>query len=161
MVTSRRGRFYRFYDLDVAGAPAQVARNALFDFVIRGILCLIKECLGRHDHAGRAETALHCTVLDKGLLQGMELSIGICKTLDRGDASPLRLEGRQQAGIHGLSVHDHGAGTALAVSAPEFGARELKHLPQHVEQRPRGVNLHPYLFTIKRKLHLFFHIDSS
>jgi hypothetical protein len=43
-----------------------------------------------------------------------------------------------EAGVHPPSVHDHGAGTALAVVAALFGASELQMLTRHVEQsRPR------------------------
>ena len=54
----------------LAFASAMVYRSKP-DIVLCWIWILIEKCLGRQQHAGGTETALHGTVGNKGLLQGV------------------------------------------------------------------------------------------
>ncbi len=55
-------------DLDVAGAAAEVVAQGVPDLLGRGIGVLVEQRLGRHDHAGDAEAALHGSGQHEGLL---------------------------------------------------------------------------------------------
>lgn len=68
----------------IAGAPAQVARDGMLDLVLSWMRLFFKQLDRRHDQAWRAVAALHRSMLDKCLLDRMEL-IPFCKTLDRDD----------------------------------------------------------------------------
>jgi hypothetical protein len=86
----------RVDDLGVAGAPAEVARDALADLVTRRRRVLLQQRRGGEDHARAAEAALHGAVLDEGGLQGVWI-LGRAEPLGRHDAPPVGLYGKREA----------------------------------------------------------------
>src|SRR5215218_5299963 len=71
----RRAVLDGFDDVDVAGAAAQVARDAAADLGFCRARIACKERFRRHQHAWRAETALEAVLLQKAFLQRVELGI--------------------------------------------------------------------------------------
>ena len=57
-----------------------------------------------------------------------------CHSLDGFHAVPRAREAEHQTGKHGLAVHEHGAGAALAQLAAMLRAGETQVLAQHFEQ---------------------------
>jgi hypothetical protein len=73
----------------VADAAAEVARESFFYFLLCGMRIFVEESFRSHDHSRRAESALECGVVDKGLLQRIEHSCFlITQSLDRCDVLP-------------------------------------------------------------------------
>src|SRR5215210_6425721 len=58
LLRRRRGLLDGLDDVLVARAAAQVALEALPDLLLRGVLGLLQEAYGSHDHARRAKAAL-------------------------------------------------------------------------------------------------------
>ena len=57
----------------VAGAAAQIAREGMADFILRGIRVLLQEWDESHQDPGRAITALQTVRFPEGLLQGVKV----------------------------------------------------------------------------------------
>ena len=57
----------------VDAAAAKVIGQMRADILIRGITQAMEQALSRHNHPGRAETALSGLLFEKGLLQGMQV----------------------------------------------------------------------------------------
>ena len=70
----RAGQLDRLDDLHVAGAAAEVVAQGVPDLLGRGIGVDVEQRLGRHDHAGDAEAALHGPGQHEGLLD--EVRVG-------------------------------------------------------------------------------------
>ena len=115
----RRG-FNGREDLRIASASTQVSAQADADRVQFRVLVAFEQRLGRHDHAGRAEPALHATCLQQVALEGVHLGT-IHHPLDRGDLAALRLHGEIAARVHGLPIEQHHACTPQ--SSPPLGDR--------------------------------------
>src|SRR5919199_6867737 len=64
----------RFDDVDVAGAPAQVARDAAPDLVFGWARIGGQQRLGHHQHARRAEAALEPMLLPEAFLERVQLA---------------------------------------------------------------------------------------
>src|ERR1700675_5034745 len=72
-----------------------------------------------HDHSRRANAALRAYFIHEESLQRMIVP----QTLDRHYVRAFDLRYRDQARADGLSVHQNGAGTALALAAPLLRSR--------------------------------------
>ncbi len=121
-------------DLYVTGAPAQVAAKSLFDVIDRGIRVCVQQRLSGHDHPGRAEPALDRTGQNKSFLDEVRV-VRRAQPLHRDDIGIFQVGHPRQAGTHGLAVHHHGAGAALALAvAGLLGSGQPQVFPQHVQQ---------------------------
>ena len=69
-------------------------------------------------------------VLREGALDGVE--IGTSETFDCGDLVTLSLTDEVDAGIDGLSVHEHGARAAFSLGACLFGALKSEIIAQDI-----------------------------
>src|SRR3954453_5483306 len=81
----RRGGPDGVYDVLIARAPAEIALEAMPDFVIRRIRMVGQKLLRRHDHARRAEAALQAVLVPEGLLDGVELAVRGGQSFDGQD----------------------------------------------------------------------------
>src|SRR3990172_1116738 len=108
-------------DVLVAGAAAQVSGKAFADLFLARVGVPGQEGHHRGQDPRRAESALHAVRLPKGLLDWVQLVDG-AQTFDRGDAVPVRLNGKEQTGADRLPVEEDGAGPAHAVLAAHMGA---------------------------------------
>src|SRR4051794_6434924 len=64
-----------FDDVDVAGAPAEVAGDRLADLPFAGIRIACQQGRAGEHHARRAEAALQAVLLPETFLNGVELAI--------------------------------------------------------------------------------------
>src|SRR5262245_24181737 len=81
-----------FHDLVVAGAAAQVARDAAPDLVVGRALVLGQRRRGRHEHSGSTEAALQAVLLPETLLQRVELA-AVGQALHRTEVRAVGLDG--------------------------------------------------------------------
>src|SRR5437763_12347105 len=93
----------------------------------------VKERLGSDHKARSAESALRAIVIHEGLLHRMQFAI-LHQRLNRDDGLALRLNGQHGAGIDGLVVEQHGAGSTLAAVANPFRSGDIEVVAERVEQ---------------------------
>jgi hypothetical protein len=105
-------------DIFVASATAQVRGKRVKQIFVTDMAVLFKQARCQHQKSRRAETALKRMVLNKGLLQMIELP-SASEPLDRADFAAFGLHRKHQAGTHRRSVEQHGAGTAYPMFATD------------------------------------------
>src|SRR5262245_31173610 len=120
--------------LRVAGAPAEVARDAVANLFLARAWILGEQGGGGHEHAGNAEAALGHTQAHEGVLERVQDAV-LAQPLDRGHGSSAHLHGQHEAACHRLAVEMDGARAAIARAAPFLGSGEAQLLPQGVEER--------------------------
>ena len=111
-------------DVLIAGAAAQISRNAHADFIVRRVRDLLQQPVGTDDHARRAEAALQAVHLAKALLQRMQRAIRVGDALDGEHLRALGLNREHGAGSYRLAVEIDGAGAAVAGLAADMRAGE-------------------------------------
>ena len=62
------------------------------------------------------------------------------EALDRGDLTPVGLDGKGQAAVHDMAIQHDETGTARAHLAADVTPGEMKLVSQHVDQRRPGLN---------------------
>src|SRR5262245_12375580 len=130
----RGGALHGLEDLEVARAPAEVAREALADLVARRGRRVVEQGLRRAEEPRRAVAALGGVQIRERLLERVR-SRRPREPLDRRDLAPLALEAEEQAREDRHAVDDHRARAALAQFAPVLRAREPEVLAEHLEER--------------------------
>src|SRR5579864_4269549 len=139
-----------FDDVDVAGAAAQVARNAAANVGLRRIWIGREQRLGDHQHARRAEATLQSVLLPEALLQRVELR-ALGQALNSLYVRPVRLDSEERARFDGDTVQDDSAGAAIGGVAADVGAREVQVLPEKMNQQESRFNLRCVGLTIYRQ----------
>jgi hypothetical protein len=92
-----RGRgLHGFHDVLIPRASAEIAFQAVPDFSFRGIGISVKDLLGGHDHAGRAEAALKAVVIPEGLLDRMKGTVA-SESFDSDKLAAIGLDGEHRA----------------------------------------------------------------
>src|SRR5450432_3995327 len=94
----------------------------------------VEKSFASDNKAGSAEAALLPIVVDERLLDWMQF-VAIHQSLNRSDLLSLRFNRQHCAGVNGLAVNDHGAGTARGAIANTLGAGQFQFVAQRVEQR--------------------------
>jgi hypothetical protein len=112
---------------------------------------LVAERGGRHDHAGRAESALERLCVDEGPLHRMHRAV-MGETLDGSDLPPGGAEGGHEAGMNGLAVEPHRAPAAVAGVAALLDAKNAA-LAQERTQTLTGARLGGKCLGIDRVIH--------
>ena len=79
--TSLRGAVHRVDDALVAGAPAEVAGQALADLLVGGLRVVAQQRRDRHDETRCAEAALQAVALAKRGLHRRQLAVGSLRCL--------------------------------------------------------------------------------
>ena len=121
-------------DFVVVLTAAQIAGNAMRQFLPRGIRIGFQVAGRGHHEAGHAERALEPLLVDDALLDGAQRAGGgIGETFDRRDRLAARAVREHRTRIVRHIVDEDGARAALGAVAAQLGARE----PQLVAQRPR------------------------
>src|SRR6476659_6667169 len=87
----------RLDDVLVAGAAADIARNAHPDVFLSRRRILLEQALRAQNHAGRAEAALQAVHHPKTFLQRRQRTVGIGDAFDGGDVGTLCLHGKHGA----------------------------------------------------------------
>jgi hypothetical protein len=94
----------------------------------------------RRAHLPRgAVAALEAIAVHEGLLHRVRLLLA-AQALDGGDLAALVHDRQGQAGVDPLAVDDDGAGAALAAVAAFFGAGQVQHFAQRVQQGHAGLD---------------------
>ena len=118
----------------------------------------LQQGVGGDDLTGDAEAALHRTMQDEGLLEGVE---GFKRAAFESAAQPLDGEHllasgsfcRVGAGEHGLVINKHCAGAAFGFVAADLGAGETEALAQEVCQHLAGEGFEGNMSTVDDKVH--------
>ena len=129
-----RGRQHRGDLVPIVAASAQVPAQRLAHLVRRGLRVLLHERNARHDHPGRAVSALTAHVTHEAFLHRMQCPV-LADSFDRGDVVTRRVEREQHAGIDGQPVHQHRAGAALPQIAGLLRAGQAEVFAKCEEQR--------------------------
>ena len=103
--------------------------------------------MGGEDHAGSADSALCTSTLEEALLDGVELLVD-SYSFDGSDVCAFCLQGGDEAGVDQFSVHEDGAGAALAFAAAFFCAGEVEVFAEDVEEALHGRDFDGLLFVV-------------
>ena len=124
---------HRCDDLDMRAAATQIGRQGLTYLHVGGMRVATQQSHRHHQHAIQTIAALRGLGINESLLHRMGL-LRIAQTLQCGDVSVLHFQRRYNASTSGATVDQHGASTALAQAATEFGAVEPQVIAQHMQQ---------------------------
>src|SRR2546422_10806245 len=122
-------------------ATAEHAGHGLLDFDVCGFWFAIQKCLGSHDDAIDAKSALHRLLIDERLLNRVRL-LEASEAFERRDLRSRDSAHRRDAGTYCLAFDDHRAGSALTETATELRPAQRKIVAQHVEQRCGRVHVY-------------------
>ena len=89
--------------------------------------------MGGEDHAGSADAALSSTFFEKALLDRVKLFID-GEAFDGGDLRAFGLQDGDEAGVYEISVHQDGAGPALAFATAFFRSGKVQIFAEDVEE---------------------------
>jgi hypothetical protein len=109
---------------------------------------MIEKNFCRHEHPRGTETALHGTVLHKGLLQGMPFSSIRVQPFHRRDIGSVTICSKDQTSIDGPAIENNDAGSALPGGASFFCAGQSQALPQNTEENLMGLDLQGGLLSV-------------
>ena len=142
------GRRYGIDDLLIAGAAAEVRRQAFFDIGAAGLGIAFDERVRLHDDAGNAEAALHTALFDEGV--GEDILPIFAQPLGgrhrfAGDFSHFCDAGEQRPVIN---LHDAAAASRLRRAAI-LGRDDTQVLAQDIHQGAVGVAIILLGFAVK------------
>jgi D-serine deaminase-like pyridoxal phosphate-dependent protein len=130
---------HRAHDARVVGAAAEVAGQRQADLVFVGRWLRSSSAFARSACRG-CRIALDAALVEKGLLQRVQLTVGAGQALDGDDLAAVGLQ-RQVAGVDRLAVQQHHAGAALGVVAALLGAGQPDLAAQHRQRfRPGSIS---------------------
>jgi hypothetical protein len=141
------------HDVVVPGASAEVSLDAVPDLVLTRVRVLGEEGRSRHDHARSAIAALEAMALPETLLNRMELAI-VGEPLDGRDVGTLRLHGEHGAGFDRGAVDVDRTCPAIAGLATDVGPRQMKVLPDEVDQESPRLDVIGYLTSVDGHGHI-------
>src|SRR5690606_24344550 len=130
----RRGVQHGRDDVGVAGAPAQVALQALADLGLARVGVVAEQVDGGHQHARSAVAALQGVPAVERPLQRVPPPVA-GQALDGADLAAVGLGGQDRAALHGQPVHEDGARTAAAGVAADLGVGLADVPPRGVEEK--------------------------
>ena len=113
---------------------AEIAGEPLFDLLQRRMRRLREDGTRGHDHAVSAIATLCGLLGDESGLDGARLFLR-AKAFQSGHGAARHLFDGRNARAHGLAIHQHRAGAALAQPAAEFCSLQRKLVAQDVEKR--------------------------
>jgi len=128
------GQLHGLDDLHVPRAATQVVTKSALDLRGRRIGVYVEQGFGGHDHARRAEPALHGARQHERLLDEMRVRRG-AQPFDGDDVGAVKLGDLRQARSDRLAVDDDRARAALPLLvAGLLGARQPELVPEQVEE---------------------------
>src|SRR5262249_13489408 len=93
-----------------------------------------------HHHSRCAVAALQSVLFGETLLHGVQLA-ALLEPLDGRHFCAVGLNREHGAGLHGLAIQKHGAGTAMRGVAADVGSRQAQHFADEVDQQETGLDL--------------------
>tara|TARA_B100000676_G_C18074101_1_gene846428 strand:+ start:584 stop:1009 length:426 start_codon:yes stop_codon:yes gene_type:complete len=124
---------YRFHNVMVAGAAADVTFKPFPDFFFARIRVVLYQIQCAHNHTGRAKAALQSMIFAKCFLHRVQ-GVTVCETFDRYDVGTLALCGQDCAAFDGLSVLVNYTSATLAGIATNMSTGKAQVLPQELNQ---------------------------
>src|SRR5215213_5353533 len=118
----------------VARTAAEVAFDPVPYLVARRVRVAFEKLGRRNNHAGGAVPALEAVSLPEPLLHGVKLAVAR-EPLDGGDACPVRLDGKDRAGLDRLAVDQNGAGSADRRFAADMRSGQVECVSEIVDQQ--------------------------
>src|SRR5262249_40227237 len=128
---------------------AQVALEAVSDFLVGRSRRVSKEFVAGQDHARRTEPTLQAVLVPECFPQRMQLAI-LAETLDRCDRAVVRLNRQAGARANGDAVEQPGAGSALAGVAAALGAGHATEIADEVDEEQPRLALPPVRAAVDR-----------
>jgi hypothetical protein len=116
--------------------------------------------VGGEDHAGGADSALGSASFEEALLDGVELLVD-CEAFDGGDLRAFHLQDGDEAGVDQITIHQDGAGAALAFAAALLGSGEVKIFAEYVEETLHRRSFDCSFAAIDGELDRRIHIESN
>ena len=123
--SSFRRALHRFDDLGISSAAAEVAGEVMADVILARVRLLFEQLGCHHHEPGRAEAALECAAIDKGLLHIGQSAAGI-EILDGRHLFAVDPDTEIEAAGNGLAVDHHGAAAAQALAAAFARAEQVE-----------------------------------
>lgn len=134
-----------FWMLWIGAAPAQVARQGFFYFLLGGVNIMLKERSCSKDKAGCAIATLHGMLFDVRINQGM----AFCSHSFNGlDYFIMALDGECHTRKDRTAVQDDGAGPAGSLVAHQLGSCQTQQIVEKVVERPFRFDMDKKVFPI-------------
>src|SRR5262245_17522015 len=140
-------------DVDVAGAPAEVAGDRPADVGFRRIRVGLEQGATGHQHAWSAVAALQAVLLEEAILDGMELAVPL-EPFDGQEISAVGLHGEDRARLHRNAVHQDSAGAAMRRIATDVGAGQPQLFAKEVDEEEPRLDLGLVLGAVDRDMDL-------
>ena len=119
-------------DLFIARAAANVVSDGEGHLLPGRVRVHIQQRLGRDDHAGNAEAALHRAGFGEG--PGIDLLFRVAEALHSDNMFPLQLVRGGNAGLGGFAVDEYMAGAAGTLTAAVLHRGQAQLIPQKAQQ---------------------------
>ena len=147
---ARRRQLDGLDDLDVACAAAVVVLQPVIDGRLVRCCIVQQQRLCRHDHARRAEAALHRTDIEERALNGLQHGV-LRRIFDGFDRFAVQTAHERYARARELAVHQHAARAAVTRAAGLLGAFHAFDTPEELQQRAVFAVLHFGWYSVERK----------
>src|SRR5262245_8060138 len=134
------GVLNRVDDVLITGAAAEIAGDPLTDLALGRLRVVLQQSDRRHDHPGRAETALQPVFFPEAFLQRVQLAVR-GEPLDRRDGRSVGLHREERAGLRAAAVDENGAGAALCGVAADVRAGQAQLFAEEVDEQDARVDL--------------------
>jgi hypothetical protein len=105
-----------------------MAIHGRLDFLACWIGVLIQERLGTHDLSGRAKSALECPIVNKSLLNWMQIG-AVGQTFNGRNLFPIHLQRQNGTGFDGFPFNDNGARSTGTAITSLMGSPQSQHFP--------------------------------
>src|ERR1700677_580906 len=136
----------------IRAAPTDVAGHRRINVGITRMGRCAQERARGHDLPGLTVAALYDLHVEPGPLDARPGG-SRSDTFNGGDRTLADRANGQDARSHGVTVHMHGAGTALCDSTSELGARQAEHIPQHPQERHVGGHIDALEIAVDSQIH--------
>src|SRR5688500_1640925 len=117
----------------VGAASADVAVERTHNFLPGGVWGFAQQGDACHNHPAGTVSALHRSHFEEGLLKGMKLAVPL-QRFSGGNAPPSDASRGGYARPDGHPIREHGASSALALTASILGPGEAKVIPEDAEE---------------------------
>jgi hypothetical protein len=134
------GAHNRRENLLVARAAAEISCKAFANIRFRGMGVPLKKRYRSDHHAWSANSALRTATFKKRFLHRIQ-TIFACNSFDRPNRRAVCFDGREEATVDDLAVHQHCAGATFTFSAAFFCAGQAHFLAQDIEEPRHRIRL--------------------
>jgi len=140
-------------NLEIARAPAQVARKRFSDLIAIGMGILIQQGFRRHQDCRRAISALCRSKIGKGILQWMKFAF-FSEPFHGQYLPSVALERQHETRNHGLAIQKNRASSAFSQFTSMLRAGMTEILTEDLQQRLIRCEGDVNLFAVQRESYL-------